>query len=162
RWERWDRTVLILPPPDETLGSLDNDPLIQQFPFCVWANAFHTRSLTHLRPVKDLVDRMARLAALPESERARLTSPAERLQASPIDLLSFAAEVEAENTMTAAFADQSDKGVRWCAFWNLFRAASLRMVASPADDRSAANRTTLADDLLQMSVIMLDFEEEGD
>src|SRR5262249_44788201 len=40
RGRRWDRTVLLLPPLESPLAMLDNDPLIQMFPRCIWMDEF--------------------------------------------------------------------------------------------------------------------------
>src|SRR5204863_102494 len=82
----WDRTVLLLPPLRSYLAVIDSDPLIQMFPRCVWADSLHTDPLPDAPVVRDLIARMAAIAALADADRARLTDRSVRDAAFPIDL----------------------------------------------------------------------------
>lgn len=162
RFGKWDRTVLLLPPQSGQVTLIDNDPLVQQFPRCVWADRFHTQSLTELPQVADLVDRMARIASCPESYRCGLAKPLTREAAFPVSILPLAEEMEREARLSLQRNEVDLPRVRHEAFWNLFRAASLRGVALQRGDDSADNRIQLSSDQVDMSGLMLAFEKEDE
>lgn len=158
---RWDRTVLVLPPLDSPLAVVDSDPIIQLFPRCIWADEFHSRSLTDSPLVTDLIARMAAIAALPEDERLPLIDRRARDEAFPVDLSPIAHHYEVSALLGSHNQDE-DKRVRYYGFWELFRATSIRGVLMMNGDDSFANRSRMADAYIQMSAIMLDNEREGD
>lgn len=162
RLGRWDRTVLVIPPHGAIVATIDDDPLIQMFPRCVWANVFHDELLAEQPQVKDLVERMARIAALPLAERRTLTDPVARDAAFPIDLLSLAGSLERATVPPFSYAKEDLPLLRHEAFWNYFRAAALRGVAFQRGDKSAANRLALAMDSMEMARWMISADTEDE
>jgi hypothetical protein len=169
RWEletifqedRWDRTVLLLLPLRGGLPPIDNDPLIQKFPRCIWMDDFHTTALPDIPVVQDLIARMAQIAALPEDARRGLTDRVARDAAYPIDLMPIARHYEDSAMLSSLMQDEDDR-IRYYGFWQLFRAGSLRSEHWLSGDDSFDNRVKFAEDYIQMSAIMLDHESEGD
>jgi hypothetical protein len=161
RTNRWDRTVLLLPPPKGYLSGVHSDPLIQKFPRCIWIDSFDTGWLTDSPVVRDLITRMAEIAGLPEDARRRLTDRAARDEAYPIDLLPIAVHYE-RSAMRRRLRQDEDDRIRNYVFWELFRAASIRRVRMLRGDESFDNRMKLYDAYMEMSEIVLDHEREGD
>ena len=158
---RWDRTVLLLPPLKSPFAMLDNDPVIQLFPRCVWMDSLHIEPLIDLPVVKDLLSRMESIAALPEQERQLLTNPARRDAAFSINLLPIAEHYEFSAGSRSMFAERDDRSLYY-GFWEFFRAASIRGVRISQGDNSTHNRQQFAHAYIQMSAIMLDYEQDGD
>jgi hypothetical protein len=162
RANRWDRTVLLLPPLRAATPVIDSDPLIQLFPRCIWADALHTESLTDSPVIKDLIDRMSAITTLPEDVRRSLAVPNARDAAYPIDLLPVADHHATAAKWDSLRQDEDDR-IRYYGFWRLFRAASIWGVQmARSGDDSLDTRTRLADAYVQMSAIMLDGERDGD
>jgi hypothetical protein len=162
----WDRTVLILPPLDGIIETLDNDPLIQMFPRCVWADELHQAPLAETPQIEDLLHRIRDLAALPDAVRSQLTDPAARRAAHPVDPLALAIRLESRVMAQLALGAVEEPRERYYAFWTLFRAAALRAAAlRPAADATVdtvANKTSFINDYLRMSELMLDYETDED
>ncbi len=161
RMNRWDRTVLLLPPLKSFLAVIDSDPLVQMFPRCIWMDSFHGESLTASPVVRDLITRMSQIAALPDGDRRRLTDRAARDEAYPIDLLPIAERYESSAMWSSQWQDEDDR-VRYYGFWKLFRAGSIRGVRMLRGDDSFDNRVKLSSAYVQMSAILLDHERDGD
>jgi hypothetical protein len=161
RTDRWDRTVVILPPQDSPLALLDKDPLVQMFPRCLWADSLHNEALADVPVLKDLLARIDALARLPDDERRRLTDRAARDQACAIDLRPVADAYE-NDARWSTLAHDKDPRLRYYAFWQLFRAASIRGALMMKGDDSFDNRSHLSSAYRDMSVIMLDTEPEED
>jgi hypothetical protein len=161
RANRWDRTVLLLPPLKSPFAVIDNDPLIQMFPRVIWMDSFHTDSLTDPPVIKDLLARMARIVALDEANRRELVDLKARDAAYPVDLMPIAAHLEQEAEMGSVFGEQDDR-TRYYGFWQLFRAASIRGHRMRAGDDSFSNRSKLSSAYRQLSAIMLDHELQDD
>jgi hypothetical protein len=161
RHRSWDRTVLILPPLDSPIETLDNDSLIQMFPRCVWADELHQTPLAEIPQIEGLLDRIRGLAALPDAVRSQLTDPAARRAAHPVDLLALANRLESRVIARSMLGPAEEPSERYYAFWTLFRAAALRAAAEPAGD-TVANETSIIDDYLRMSRLMLDYETDDD
>jgi hypothetical protein len=161
RANRWDRTVLLLPPLRSPLAVIDSDPLIQMFPRCVWADSLHTHPLPDASVVRDLIARMAAIAALPDADRALLTDRSTRDAAFPIDLRPIAEDYESTAMLDSVYQDHDDR-VRYYGFWRLFRAASILGCLMVDGDDSYETRSRLSGMCVQMSVIMLDNERDGD
>jgi tetratricopeptide (TPR) repeat protein len=159
--KRWDRTVVLLPPLKTYLAVIDSDPVIQAFPRAVWMDQFHTQPLIESPVVSDLVDRMKRIAALPDAERQRLVEPAARDKAHPIDLLPIARHYEIDARWQSMRQNEDDR-IRYYGFWELFRAASIRGHLMQNGDDSFTNRSSLSSVYVEMSAIMLDHERDGD
>jgi hypothetical protein len=162
RGGRWDRTVLVLPPLASPFPLLDSEELVQMFPRCVWADAFHTSSPAEAPELADLIARVGAIARAPDDERRLLTDPAARDRAHPVELLPLASSYEQRVALSTAFDDADGEHVRYYGFWRLFRAASLRAVAYQRGDTTVENRLKLAEDYLEMAVVMLDHEREGE
>ena len=137
---RWDRTVLLLPALKDYVAVIDNDPLIQLFPRVIWIDDFHTESLMDSALVKDLIARMARIAALDDTERLRLADRAARDEAFPVDLRPIAAHYEFEARWESQRQDEDDR-VRYYCFWKLFRAAHLLFLKSTGSSIEVAKIT---------------------
>jgi len=161
RLQRWDRTVLVLPPLESEFSLIDNDELIQMFPRCVWADAMHDTPITEAPVIVDLMERVRALAALRAEKRRNLIDRDARDAAYPIDLLPVAARLEMDAEIGSAFHGD-DKSTRYYGFWQMFRASGIRGVQYMKGNRSAENRTKLAKLYLEMSNIMLDHSPEGD
>jgi hypothetical protein len=161
RMNRWDRTVLLLPPMKSYLPVLDSDPLIQMFPRCIWMDSFHTEALADSPVIKDLLTRMAEIAALPEEDRRRFIAPAARDEAYPVDLLPLALHYRNDVAWSSQWQDEDDR-VRYYGFWKLFRAASILGARMMKGDDSFDNRSALSSAYVQMSAIQLDHERDGD
>jgi hypothetical protein len=159
---RWDRTVVVLPPLDSPVDLIDNDTLLQMFPRCVWADAFHTESLTASPVITDLLERIAAIARLPIEERRALRSTTARDQAFPIDLVHVAEHYEREAGLESIFGGGDDARTRYYAFWQYFRAAAIRAVQYQRGDQSTTTRCQMARSYLEMSKLMLDHSAEGD
>jgi hypothetical protein len=160
RLGRWDRTVLVLPPVDGNIEIVDSDPLIQMFPRCVWANAFHTRPLIDQYAITDLVSRIREILELPESERRDLVDQGTVDERYQVSLMPLAKAYENNVTIDLAFRDQDDEKVRYEAFWKLFRACSIRGVAWSKGDHSEGNLLAMADNYVHMSTAMLEARVE--
>lgn len=160
-YDLWDRTVLLLPPQKSYLKLIDNDPLIQIFPRCIWMDSFHTESVAESPLVQDLIVRMEQIAALSDNERQRLIDPAVRDKEYPINLLPIAEHYES-NAMSRLQWQSEDERTEYYSFWELFRAAAIRGVMLLSGDDSFDNRISLSDANYHMSVHMLNHEREGD
>jgi hypothetical protein len=128
--DRWDRTVLILPPLTSSRRTLDSDPLIQMFPRCLWADD-RTRaiSLAESPVIKDLLERLQDIAELPAAARQEQRSDTSSVLRPAIDLISLANWYESTAEWNLAFASRNDKDYQeiCCrAFWLYFRAATIR------------------------------------
>jgi hypothetical protein len=161
RHRTWDRTVLILPPLESMIATLDNDPLIQMFPRCVWADELHQTPLVQTPQIEDLLHRIRDLAALADAVRSQLTDPAARRAAHPVDLLGLAIRLESRVMAQLALGGVEEPRERYYAFWTLFRAAALRAAADATVD-TVANETSIINDYLRMSELMLDHETDED
>ena len=159
--DSWDRTILILPPQKGLFPLIDNDPLVQMFPRCIWADALHNQPLAVANEMSDLLQRMAKIAALPEQERIPLKDRGAKNKAFPIDLLPIAEYYEITATLTSQWQDEDDR-VRYYGFWQLFRAAAIRFVLLQRGDTSFTNRGHISSAFAQMSAIMFDHDREGD
>lgn len=157
---RSDRTVLVLPPLHSYIPTIDNDPLIRQFPRSIWADEFHGTRFDESDVVADLITRMRSISAMPDEQRADLSDSHARDRLHPIDLLPLASRYEQKVQIDSAFADPEDDSQRYYGFWRLFRAALIRAPTFASGDHT--NWYELADDYLQMSAIMLDHEKDGD
>jgi len=157
----WDRAVLVLPPLDCPLATIDNDSLIQLFPRCIWADSLHDNPLTQSPVIQDLLHRVRSIASLPVEQRRQLRSREARDKAYPVDLLPVAQHFESEAKSASVFGI-ADNRTRYYAFWQMFRAAGIRGVRYQQGDRSKHNRAELAYSQLEMSKIMLDHTMEGD
>jgi hypothetical protein len=161
RLQRWDRTVLVLPPLRSPFATLDNDALVQMFPRCVWADVLHTTPLAETTAVRDLIGRLDHIASLAPAARRELMDTAARGDAFPIDLMALARNYEVSAMLEAQWQDEDDRVVYY-GFWQLFRAAGLRAVALLRGDRSFSNRSTLAETYVQLGSIMLRPERDGE
>src|SRR6185295_8065562 len=153
--QRWDRTVLVLPPFRSCLQTIDSDLLIQMFPRCIWADALHTRPLAESPAIADLLARIRAIAAVPIETRRALKPRSARDAAHPINLMPLAEHLEREVQLASVF-DQDDEATRYYAFWRLFRASAIRGLRFRQGDTSASNRRSLARCYLEMSKVMLD------
>ena len=160
RLGRWDRTVLVLPPLDGPYGVIDSDPVVQMFPRCVWASAFHTKPLIEQNVIKDLVARIRTILELPEDVRRNLVARGVIDDEYPVTLMPLAKLYENDVLVELTFGDQDDERMRYNAFWKLFRANSIRMTAWLTGDRSQENRFHMGQDYLHMSAAMLEMQEE--
>jgi hypothetical protein len=160
RLRRWDRTVLVLPPLDGPYGVIDSDPVVQMFPRCVWASAFHTKPLIEQDVIKDLVARIRAILELPEDVRRDLVDREAIDDEYPVTLMPLAKLYENDVLVELTFGDQDDERIRYNAFWKLFRANSIRMIAWLGGDRSEENRFHMGEDYLRMSAATLEMEEE--
>jgi len=154
-----DRTVLLLPPLNAYLPTIDSDASIQLFVRCVWADGLHTQSIDGHNMVRDLLERVGKIGALPDGTRQTLRKAADREKAFPVDLRAIARTLEAETLLLGQYADDDD--ARYYLFWKLFRAASirtLRYVDGVADEDNSA----LASLSRQMSAILLHGKREAD
>lgn len=158
---RWDRTVLVLPPQQSIFPLIDNDPLIQMFPRCIWADLLHEKSLSDFPIVADLLQRMRAIADLPLETRRGLNGASERDKAYPIDLVHVAEYFETE-VQIGSFFQQDSQAKRYYAFWQMMRASGIRGVKYQQGDKSTSNRCKLARSYIEMSKIMVDYTEEGD
>jgi hypothetical protein len=131
------------------------------FPRCVWADSLHTDPLPDAPVVRDLVARMAAIAALPDADRARLTDRSTRDAAFPIDLRPIAAHYESTAMWDSLHQDLDDR-IRYYGFWRLFRAAAIVGGLMVDGDDSYETRSKLSGMYVQMSAIMLDHERDGD
>jgi hypothetical protein len=156
--QKWDKTVLLLPPYDSYLKLLDNDPLIQKFPRAIWMDAFHTEKLVEMAQFSDLISRIGQIAGLPEEERLRRIEK-EDSTAIPVDLLPLAKHYEFNAGMWSM--EDSERSLYY-GFWELFRSASIRAVLFLKGDTSLDNRSRWARSCLEMAAIMLRPKEEGD
>jgi len=138
--------------------------LIQMFPRCIWADSLHREYFSDSPMVADLLDRIRQLARVPIETRRTLRESTARDQAFPIDLLPIAEHLESQAT-TASILDQfnnSDESTRYYAFWQMFRASTIRGIRYNQGDKSDYNRSKLAQSYLEMSKIMLDHSTEDD
>ena len=158
---RWDRTVLVLPPLNSVLAVIDNHPLVQMFPRCIWADSFHQEPLSSSPVITDLLHRLREIAALPVERRRELVEPSARDLAYPIDLEPVARHLEDQAQMSSLF-HQDDRSTRYYAFWQMFRAAAIRGNRFKLGDDSLSNRCLIARSYIQMSKIMLDHTFEDD
>jgi hypothetical protein len=158
---RWDRTVLVLPPLDSPLATIDNDGLIQLFPRCIWADSLHHTPMTESPVIQDLMHRVRSIASLPDEQRRRLRNQPTRDKAYPVDLLAVAQHFESEAKLASVFGT-ADNRTRYYAFWQMFRAAGIRGVRHQQGDRSKQNRAGLAYSQLEMSKILLDHTTEDE
>lgn len=159
---RWDRTVLLLPPPRSGLGLIDNDPIIQMFVRCVWANELHTGAINEHLVMKDLLQRIGTIGALPVGERRKLRDPIARTKAFPIDMRLLAKQMAMRAALRSQFVDDDASGdLRWEVFWYLFRAASILgwLYANGKADHS--DEANLADHMRAMSELMLHARQEN-
>ncbi len=154
----FDRTVLLLPPLQSPLAVIDNDPLVQMFPRCIWADSLHNESIVDSFVIQDLLDRLRRIASLPEADRARLVDVRLRNAAYPIDLLPIAQRYETEAEIGSRYQEQ-DERLRYYGFWQSFRAAAIRGLALAKGDVSPTNRRALYWSYLRMSATMLASEK---
>jgi hypothetical protein len=159
--QRWDRTVLLLPPLRGYLETIDSDGLVQMFPRCLWADALHTEPLAQSPVIADLLARIRAIAAAPIETRRALKPRSRRDAAYPIDLMPLAEHLEREVRLASVF-DRGDETTRYYAFWRLFRASAIRGLRFQEGDTSASNRRSLAHAYLEMSKVMLDHTAEGD
>jgi hypothetical protein len=158
---RWDRTVLVLPPLLSPIALVDNDPLVQMFPFCVWADAFHTHQFFDLPVTKPMLKRLNKLAALPPEDLRALTTPQAREAFMPLDLEAIARDLTHEAQMGLAF-NADDERTHYYSFWSLFRAAALRAVLFAKGEATDEVLFGLASNQLEMSTAMLNFEDKYD
>jgi len=158
---RWDRTVLVLPPLESLVSTIDSDDIVQMFPRCVWADSLHDEPLTASPIITDLMERVAGIARLPAKKRRELRDPGARDQAFPVDLGRAAEYLENEARLSSIFHGD-DARTRYYAFWQMFRAAAIRFIEFERGDRSPTNRCRIAHAYLEMSAIMLDYDSEGD
>ena len=158
---RWDRTVLLLPPLHTYLSTVDNDSLIQMFPRCIWADSLHHEPFTDSPVIKDLLERIRVIASLPLETRRTLCDLATRDKAYPVDLLPIAQHFETTAQLGSVF-NQEDETTRYYAFWQMFRAAGIRGVRYKQGDESTSNRCKWAHSYLEMSKIMCDHSKEGE
>jgi hypothetical protein len=158
---RSDRTVLLLPPQQSPLATVDNDQLVQLFPRCLWLDALHREPLAASPVIADLLERTRAIAQLPAEARRALRDPAARDGAFPVSLEHVAEHLEREAMLGSVFG--GDEAVtRYYAYWQLFRAVSIREATYQRGDRSTTNRCRIAHAYLEMSKIMLDHTTEGD
>jgi hypothetical protein len=158
----WDRTVLVLPSPHGlVMTTLDSDPLIQLFPRCVWADSPDIASPTDSPVIMDLLERLQVIANLPEDTRRQRRERADAIPPHDIDLIPLAEWYESAAGVSLTFAGGNDSALYY-AFWQLFRASSIRVHALMGGDRSPSNRFSLAQDHLRMSNAMLEAETDDD
>lgn len=157
---RWDRTVLLLPP-QHSFQLVDNDPLIQMFPRCVWADSLHQELFTESPVMTDLLERMRAIASLPIEIRRTLRDLSARDKAFPVNLVPVGEYLESQAELGSLFNQDNDT-TRYYAFWQMFRAAAIRGVRYRQGDKSTLNRGKLAHSYLEMSQIMLDNTTEAD
>ncbi|HEX7335338.1 MAG TPA: hypothetical protein VF290_27850 [Pyrinomonadaceae bacterium] len=158
---RWDRTVLLLPPFNSYLSTIDNDSLIQMFPRCIWADSLHHEHFTDSPVIKDLLERIRVIARLPLETRRTLRDLAMRDKAYPIDLIPIAQHFETTARLGSVF-NEKDETTRYYAFWQMFRAVGIRGVRYNEGDKSSTNRCEWAHSYLEMSKIMCDHSKEGE
>jgi hypothetical protein len=158
---RWDRTVLVLPPLRSPYATVDNDPLIHMFPFCVWADELHTRHFFDLPIIKPMVERLHALTSLPPEELRALAAPEARAAFMPLNLEAIAEQLTQEMRLAMAF-NADDNRTHYYSFWNLFRAAALRFMLVAKGDATDEVLFGLASNLLEMSAAMLDHEVKED
>ena len=155
---RWDRTVLVLPPLRSLIAPVDNDPLIQMFPFCVWADEFHTHQFFDLPVTKPMLKRLQALAALPPESLRALATPQARAAFMPLDFEAIARDLTREMRMSLS----DDESTHYYSFWTLFRAAALRSVLLAKGEATDEVLFSLASNQLEMSTAMLNFEDKDD
>jgi hypothetical protein len=159
--QRWDRTVLVLPPQNGPFPLIDKDSSIQMFPRCIWADALHQEPISKSPVVVDLLERIRAIVRLPVETRRTLIDPPARDKAYPVDLTSVAEYLETQAELGAVF-NHEDETTRYSAFWQTFRAAAIRAVRYIGGDRSFDNCSKLVRSYIEMSKIMMDFSTEGD
>jgi hypothetical protein len=165
RLRRWDRTVLVLPPLHSPFEVVDSDPVVQLFPRCVWADDFHDSNFVDSPVVADLVERLARIAALTEVRRTGDTATPGDAEFPPVELHRIIPALEARGEimglyLSGALTAPNDYD-EYYDFWSVFRAASLRTVDLANGDRSLDNRSRLIRDYLRMGQAMLRLDPEG-
>jgi len=153
-----DKTVLLLPPQGSFFALVDNDPVIQKFPRCIWMDDFHNKLLVEMPQIRDLFDRLRKIASLPDKERSRTVGLA-GANAFPVDLRPLAAHYEDSARWRSM---QQDTQSMYYGFWELFRAGSIRGLHMRGGDTSIENRIALSDACLQMASVMLHADQEGD
>jgi hypothetical protein len=158
---RWDRTVLVLPPLQSYFAPVDNDPLIQMFPLCVWADELHTRHFFDLAVTRPMLERLQALAALRLEDLRELTTPKTRAAFMPVDYEAVARELTRDMQFALTFKADDDR-THYYSFWNLFRAAALRSVLFTRGEVADDVVFGLASNQLEMSAAMLNFEEKDD
>jgi hypothetical protein len=73
-----DRIALVLPPPGSPLAPVDDEPAVQFVPRAIYAHGLEDTAFLDSFVVRDLVERLKRIAALPVSERRALARNRER------------------------------------------------------------------------------------
>ena len=159
--ERWDRTVLVLPPLRSPFPTVDNDPLVQMFPFCVWADQLHTDQLFDLPIIKPMVERLHALTTLPPEELRALAAPEARAAFMPVNIEAIARELTRETRLALTFSTDDDR-THYYSFWNLFRAAALRSLLVAKGVATDELLFDLASNQLEMSAAMLNYEVKDD
>ncbi len=155
---KWDKTVLLLPPQESYLELVDNNPLIQKFPRCIWMDDFHDKLLVEMPQISDLFARMGKIASLPDEERSR-TVAQERTKAFPVDLRPLAMHYENSAQWRSM---QQDTRSLYYGFWELFRVGSIRGLLMQSGDTSVENRIAMSNACLQMAAIMLHHDQDGE
>jgi hypothetical protein len=154
-----------LPPPDGPYPTIDSDPLIQLFPRYVWADSLHNAQLAASPVLKDLLERLQATAELPEAGLRERQRDETGTGPHDIDLIPLASWYESAARAKLMFTYPGDEDydkTSYCIFWMLFRAASIRGQALLDGDDSAANKSALADDYIEMSDAMLEVEQQDD
>jgi hypothetical protein len=161
------QTVLILPPPQSSVRTIDDDKLIQMFPRCIWANEFFTIDLLDSFVIKDLLERIKVIGRLSKEERIKLLDPRERLLRYPITYsgvvegyISHARRAELGDLLN----DENDKDDLWhYEFWDYFRAHSIltvRLMSGEMKIEQIAHE--LINCYLNMGYLMLKGKKEDD
>jgi hypothetical protein len=126
RHDKEDQTVLILPPPNSFLKTIDDEELVQMFPRCIWANEFHKKNLFDSFVIADLLERIKKIGRLSKEKRMRLLNNVDRLSRYPI---TYRGVVEGymNNALMAELSDLNDEDEEgWhYRFWSYFRASSI-------------------------------------
>lgn len=159
--DAWDKTVLILPPPSSEMETIDGESIIRKFPRCIWADEFHTSDLGDSFLIRDLIERVTAINALPEEQRSLLADRELRLQRFPIDMELVAKSLEMTASWQSQYVDEDDR-VKYYGYWYLFRANEIRKRLLSSDKVNDYERIQLIDNYLQMGYIMSEYKKEGE
>jgi tetratricopeptide (TPR) repeat protein len=168
KYNKHHQTVLILPPPNSPLETIDDDEQIQNFPRCIWANEFFTTNLLDSFVISDLLERIKDIAELNKQERIKLIDGRERLLRYPITYKGIAEGYISEAKMTEIeelFGSSSNKNedVEWYyKFWNYFRALSIFSLhfISAEQDKKKNFGNSMLDCYLKIGDLMLKGKKE--
>ena len=119
------QTVLILPPRESYVASLDHLEPLDRFPRALWADRLFTERLSTNFAVADLVERLGFLGALPPEERREAYVTGQVRARAPVSLqrlLDGHMAAAKEWGMTRVLGE-GDSRADYYYFWHWFRAA---------------------------------------